>query len=279
MKALKLLLCSLTLLTTACTDSSETRLDKAVKTQSSSVQMAKTPTPDKGMVVAANPHATRAGIKILEAGGSAIDAAIAVQTVLGLVEPQSSGLGGGAFMVVYDSQTGDVWSYDGREEAPSDITKSLFLDDKRNAVRRFPAVASGKSTGTPGAIVMLHMAHEDYGKLPWGPLMDPAIDLAENGFAISPRMARLMKRMGNFFLKDDPTAFDYFFTGEKDADDKFITHGEGFVRDNQPYAESLKLIAKNPRALLEGPLGEKIVQAARQWRRGSAIYYGNFVQF
>ncbi len=279
MKALKLLLCSLTLLTTACTDSSETRLDKAVKTQSSSVQMAKTPTPDKGMVVAANPHATRAGIKILEAGGSAIDAAIAVQTVLGLVEPQSSGLGGGAFMVVYDSQTGDVWSYDGREEAPSDITKSLFLDDKRNAVRRFPAVASGKSTGTPGAIVMLHMAHEDYGKLPWGPLMDPAIDLAENGFAISPRMARLMKRMGNFFLKDDPTAFDYFFTGEKDADDKFITHGEGFVRDNQPYAESLKLIAKNPRALLEGPLGEKIVQAVASPPRAGSLSLADMARY
>ena len=238
-----------------------------------------TPLTDTGMVVAANPHATQAGIQILEAGGSAIDAAIAVQTVLGLVEPQSSGLGGGAFMVVYDGQTGDVWSYDGREEAPSDISSNLFLDDEGNPVRRFPAVASGKSTGTPGAIVMLYRAHEDYGKLPWESLMVPATALAEDGFAISPRMANLMKRMGNFFLKDNPAAFDYFFTGETDTEGKFITHPVGFVRDNPDYAESLKAIGQNPRALLEGPLGEKIVQAVAQPPRGGSLSLADMARY
>ena len=159
MKVLKSLLCSIAILSGACTQNSD-QVEGAINTeqiQRSSVQMGITPLTDTGMVVAANPHATQAGIQILEAGGSAIDAAIAVQTVLGLVEPQSSGLGGGAFMVVYDGQTGDVWSYDGREEAPSDISSNLFLDDEGNPVRRFPAVASGKSTGTPGALSLIHI--------------------------------------------------------------------------------------------------------------------------
>jgi len=116
------------------------------------VIMAKTPVHAKGMVAAANPYATQAGLEILNAGGSAIDAAIAVQTTLGLVEPQSSGLGGGAFLITYDSKTGEVWNYDGRETAPAAATRELFLSDEiiegeRKPLSHFKALASGRSTG------------------------------------------------------------------------------------------------------------------------------------
>ena len=103
-----------------------------------------TPAPAHAMVAAANPHAVEAGLEILLAGGSAVDAAIAVQTTLGLVEPQSSGIGGGAFMIVYDNQTGEVWHYDGRETAPSDITPELFLDENGEPLRYFDGIASGR---------------------------------------------------------------------------------------------------------------------------------------
>ena len=178
------------------------------------IRMAPTPISSQGMVVAANPLAVEAGIDILKEGGSAVDAAIAVQAVLGLVEPQSSGLGGGAFMVVYDSQNGDVWTYDGRETAPSTIGTDLFLGDDGEPIRRFDGVASGLSTGVPGAVVMLEMAHQDYGHINWGPHFEPALRLAEQGFEISPRMAGMMARMGRFFLKDQEAAREYFFEAD-----------------------------------------------------------------
>ena len=164
----------------------------------------KTQSKSAGMVAAANPLATQAGVDILKAGGSAVDAAIAVQAMLGLVEPQSSGLGGGAFMVVYDPKTAKVWAYNGRETAPAAVTPDMFLDPETDKpMRRFAGIASGISTGVPGAVVMLHKAHEDYGKLDWGPQMEPAIKVAEDGFAVSPRMAGITARMGRFVLKDN----------------------------------------------------------------------------
>jgi len=218
-----------------------------------------TPAPQTGMVVAANPLASDAGAKVLREGGSAVDAAIAVQAVLGLVEPQSSGLGGGAFMVVYDPKTGKVWNYNGRETAPVDISPELFLDDDGKPLRYFDGIASGRSTGVPGAVVMLHMAHEDYGKMAWGEQFGDAIALAENGFTVSPRMANIVGRMSKFVLGRQEAARDYFF--EPDGKTPI---GVGFVRDNPAYAQSLKLIAENPRALLEGPLAEKIISAVRE---------------
>ncbi len=232
---------------------------EALKDRPAIERIAKTAAPQGAMVVAANPLASEAGAKVLRDGGSAVDAAIAVQAVLGLVEPQSSGLGGGAFMVVYDPKTGNVWHYDGRETAPAAISPELFLDDNGQPLRYFDGIASGRSTGVPGAIVMLHKAHEDYGQQPWGAQFDEAIALAETGFTVSPRMADIVGRMSKFVLGRQEAARNYFF----EADGK-TPIGVGFVRDNPAYAQSLKLIAKNPRALLEGPLAEQIIAAVQE---------------
>lgn len=139
-------------------------------------------------VAAANPLAVEAGMKVLRDGGSAVDAAVAVQAVLGLVEPQSSGLGGGAFMMHYDAATGEVTSYDGRETAPSAATPELFFENGR-PLPVGDAVLSGRSTGTPGAVALLGMAHRAHGKLPWSGLFGEGERLAREGFTVSPRLA------------------------------------------------------------------------------------------
>lgn len=214
----------------------------------------------KGMVAAANPLASRAGVEILEAGGSAIDAAIAIQAMLGLVEPQSSGLGGGAFMVVYDPKTAKVWSYNGREKAPSAASPEMFMDPQtQKPIPYRNGIASGVSTGVPGVITMLHMAHEDYGLLNWGVQLEPAIKMAENGFKVSPRMADITARMGGFALNRDENAKDYFF-----LDDGITPLPVGFLRDNPQYAVTLRALQKNPRALLEGPIAQEILRVTHK---------------
>jgi gamma-glutamyltranspeptidase/glutathione hydrolase len=139
-------------------------------------------------VAAANPLAVEAGMKVLNAGGSAVDAAVAVQAVLGLVEPQSSGLGGGAFMMVFDAATGEVTSYDGRETAPAAATPELFYENGR-PLSVPDAVLSGRSTGAPGAVAMLALAQAKHGRLPWSALFGDAERLARDGFVVSPRLA------------------------------------------------------------------------------------------
>ena len=144
------------------------------------------------MVVTANPLASKAGCDVLKAGGTAVDAAVAVQAVLGLVEPQSSGLGGGAFMLHYDATTKAVETYDGRETAPAAATENYlrWIDDVTDQTTPRPSArASGRSIGTPGAVRMLDLAHKDHGKLPWKDLFQPAIKLATDGFPISGRIA------------------------------------------------------------------------------------------
>lgn len=206
-----------------------------------------------GMVAAANPYAVEAGLEVLRAGGSAVDASIAVQTVLGLVEPQSSGIAGGAFMMLYDNKTGDVWFYNGREKAPAGVTPDMFLDpESGEPLGYLDRVGSGRSTGVPGVMVMLEKAHKDYGKLDWAKSFDPGIALAEGGFEVSPRLNSLLGRMQRFGFLKDPNAAEYF-----------LNDGEilpvGFKRTNQPYADVLTALSKNPRALLEGPIGEAII--------------------
>ncbi|MEJ6789096.1 gamma-glutamyltransferase family protein [Brevundimonas sp. BR2-1] len=139
-------------------------------------------------VAAANPLAVEAGLKVLREGGSAVDAAVAIQAVLGLVEPQSSGLGGGAFMMMFDAATGEVTSYDGRETAPAAATPDLFYENGR-PLGVGEAVLSGRSTGAPGAVAMLAMAHRAHGRLPWNALFGDAERLARDGFVVSPRLA------------------------------------------------------------------------------------------
>src|SRR5512137_1382727 len=141
-------------------------------------------------VAAANPIAVEAGLEILRAGGSAVDAAVAVQAALGLVEPQSSGLGGGAFLLYYDAQTGKVTAFNGRETAPAGATPDMFLDAQGQPLSYSDAVTSGRATGVPGAVAMLGLAHSKYGRLPWSDLFDDTIRVAEDGFPVPQRLAR-----------------------------------------------------------------------------------------
>ncbi len=255
MKTISALLLTSALCLSACKDT--TPEISTNKTQSG-FHISTTEASSPGMVVAANPHAVEAGIAVLRKGGSAVDAAIAVQTVLGLVEPQSSGLAGGAFMIVYDNETGDVWFYNGRETAPAGVTPDMFLDPDTSEPRRyFQRVTSGRATGVPGVMVMLDKAHKDYGKLDWRESFAPGIALAEGGFDVSPRLNDLITRMSQYGFGSDPDAQAYFFTEDG------APLPVGFKRDNQPYADVLKALADNPRALLEGQIAEDIIAETR----------------
>ena len=142
-------------------------------------------------VAAANPLATDAGLQVLRAGGSAIDAAVAVQMVLTLVEPQSSGIGGGAFML--HAFGAKVEAFDGRETAPAGVDEKLFLGADGKPIPFYDGVVGGRSVGVPGTVKMLEVAHKQYGRLPWAQLFAPAISLAESGFKVSNRLATLLK--------------------------------------------------------------------------------------
>src|SRR5450432_2011334 len=141
------------------------------------------------IVAAANPVAADAGIEILRKGGSAADAAVAIQAMLGLVEPQSSGVGGGGFMLYYNAASGEVAAIDGREKAPAGATPDMFLDAQRRPLSYLAAVRTGRSTGVPGAIALLFAAHERLGVLPWRQLFAPAIRAATDGFKVTARLA------------------------------------------------------------------------------------------
>jgi gamma-glutamyltranspeptidase/glutathione hydrolase len=210
------------------------------------------------MVAAANPHAVEAGLEALRSGGDAIDAAIAVQSVLGLVEPQSSGLGGGAFMLYFDAQSGETTVYDGRETAPASAGPDLFLDENGNALGFFDSVFSGHSVGAPGAIAMLAMAHEDHGVLEWGDGFDAAILLAENGFSVSPRLQNFIVALAPRTPIDEwPASRDYFFL------DDGSPLPVGHILRNPAYANSARSLASDWRNLYEGPLAEAIVDAVQ----------------
>jgi len=206
-------------------------------------------------VAAANPLATDAGYQILLAGGSAIDAAIAVQMVLTLVEPQSSGIGGGAFILHHDGKK--VEAYDGREVAPAAATEKLFLDAQDKPLPFIDGVVSGLSVGVPGTLTVLEMAHKEHGKLPWANLMQPAIQLAEQGFKLSPHLHRGL--FAENYLRSDPVAAAYFY----DA------HGKpfpvGHVLKNPELAAVMREIAKRgSQALKDGPVAEALVKKVRQ---------------
>jgi gamma-glutamyltranspeptidase/glutathione hydrolase len=160
----------------------------------------------KYMVAAANPLAVEAGYEMLKQGGTAIDAAIATQLVLTLVEPQSSGIGGGAFLMYYDGKK--VQAFDGRETAPSKADEHLFQRADGTPLSRAAGIVGGRSTGAPGVLRMLALAHRQHGKLAWKALFQPAIRFAEQGFAVSPRLNSLLAE--DRYLRNDPTARAYF---------------------------------------------------------------------
>lgn len=162
------------------------------------------------MVVSAHPLATQAGYEILSKGGNATDAMVAVQTVLGLVEPQSSGLGGGAFLLYYDAQEGRLTTFDGRETAPLGTYETLFINSEGETLGFFEAVLGGKSVGTPGTPKLLWERHKANGKLAWHEVLQPAITLAEQGFEVTPRLASALDR-DSARLTQDPQASAYFY--------------------------------------------------------------------
>ena len=206
-------------------------------------------TAKKFMVAAANPLAVDAGYRMLKQGGSAIDAAIAVQMVLTLVEPQSSGIGGGAFLLHFDGR--QVRAFDGRETAPASATEKLFLDAAGKPIPFFDAVVGGRSVGVPGVLRMLELAHRRYGKLPWRTLFAPAIALAESGFTVSPRLAMLLKE--ETYLKKDATAAAYFYDGSGQP------WPAGHLLKNPALARTLRQIAEGGAdAFYEGRIAQDI---------------------
>jgi gamma-glutamyltranspeptidase / glutathione hydrolase len=209
----------------------------------------------KWMVAAANPLAAEVGAAILKAGGSALDAAIAVQMVLTLVEPQSSGIGGGAFLVHFDGQ--QVQTFDGRETAPSAARDDLFIDRNQQPLPVPAAVVGGRSVGVPGVLRMLALAHAQHGRLPWVRLFEPAIRLAEEGFVVSPRLARLIEL--DQALMRDPAARAYFY----EADGRPKTAGT--LLTNPALATTLRDIAQHgPKAFYQGDLALAIVNKVRE---------------
>lgn len=217
---------------------------------------------DKYMVVANTPLATKAGCDVLRAGGSAIDAAIAVQAVLGLVEPQSSTIAGSAFLMYYDAKNKKVTAYDGRETAPAAATNYYLLrQDQSNANSLAPvpsARRSGRSIGVPGTMKMLDMAHTEHGKLAWNKLFDNAINLAANGFKVPGRLANaIAANKANLAL--DKNAVQTYFKADGTA------YNVGETLKNVAYAETLKKVAdQGAQALYQGQIAQNIIQKAGQ---------------
>jgi len=219
---------------------------------------------DQGMVAAANPMAVEAGLKVLRAGGSAVDAAVAVQATLGLVEPQSSGLGGGAFMTYYDAKTRTVSAYNGRETAPKAATPQLFYGDDGKPLSRTAAILSGRSTGVPGAVAMLHLAQKGHGKLAWKDLFGEAERLADQGFPAPNRMAAAASSRSPQASAPDAVAYFTKPDGTK------IQPGD--IVKNPAYAATVrKIAAEGPKAILEGEIAQAIVQRVRQGENAGAM--------
>nr|WP_313008901.1 gamma-glutamyltransferase family protein [Brevundimonas vesicularis] len=214
-------------------------------------------------VAAANPLAVEAGMTVLRRGGSAVDAAVAIQAVLGLVEPQSSGLGGGAFLTSYDAETGTVTAYDGRETAPASATPELFYEDGK-PLPFIDAVLSGRSTGAPGAVAMLAMAQKDHGKLAWRDLFGDAERLARDGFTVSPRLAGMIngrspqartRWASAYFTKPDGTRYQ-----------------AGDTLKNPAYADTVaRLAQQGPGVVYGGPIGRDIAAAVREGPRPGGL--------
>ncbi|HEX6741500.1 MAG TPA: gamma-glutamyltransferase family protein [Sphingomicrobium sp.] len=208
-------------------------------------------------VIAANPLAAQAGLNVLKRGGSAVDAAVAVQAMLSLVEPQSSGVGGGAFMNYYDARTGKLTIYDGREVAPAQATRGMFLDAAGKPLPFDTAVVSGRATGVPGAVKMLALAHDEHGKLRWSSLFGDAERTADHGFIVSPRLQRMIH--ADYAENHQPDVIAYF----SKPDGTLLNAGDRLI--NKPYADFLRrLAAQGPAALYAGSTAAKIVERTHQ---------------
>ena len=223
----------------------------------------------KFMAVTANPHATRAAYAVLESGGSAIDAAIAAQMVLGLVEPQSSGIGGGAFMLYWDESSQKLTAYDGRETAPMAVDENLFITESGQPDSFFDAVIGGKSVGVPGVVKMLEDAHSQYGVAPWSSLFDDAIDLATDGFAVSERLNTLIKAVPKVASREQIASYLFDSRGEPLS--------VGATLKNSQYARTLKILAQNGSdTFYRGQLAQEMVAVSREDKNASQLSLTDF---
>ena len=211
------------------------------------------------MISAANPIATQIGYEILAKGGSAIDAMVAVQFALNLVEPQSSGIGGGAFLLYWDAKTQKLYSFDGREKAPSAATPDYWLGEDGKPVKWFDAVVGGRSVGVPGTLKLLEHVHQRFGNMEWAGLLEPTRTLAAGGFQVSPRLAGLIKRStGRGKLESFEATRSYFY------DSNGLPLEAGHLLRNPDFAQSLALIQKEGSApFYKGELAAKIVEAVK----------------
>ncbi|MDZ7645521.1 MAG: gamma-glutamyltransferase [Woeseiaceae bacterium] len=211
-----------------------------------------------GMVTAANPHAVRAAAEMLRRGGHAVDAAIAAHAVLGLVEPESSGLGGSAFMLVFQRGNGDIVLYDGRETAPAGATPDMFIVDGQPLGFR-EAWQTGLSVGVPGTVALYRAAHEAHGRLPWADLFQPAIELARDGFEVTPKLHNWLVRLASMISPEaSPAAHAYLYPDGEPLP-------AGYVRDNPAYAETLaRIAAEGSDAFYKGELAEAMAARAQQ---------------
>jgi len=208
------------------------------------------------IIAAANPYAAEAGLKMLRAHGSAVDAAIAAQAVLTLVEPESSGIGGGAFMMLYDPAHRRVTSFDGRETAPQSAAPTMFLDASGKPRAHFDVVPGGLSVGVPGVIAMLELAHKRYGRLPWATLFEPAITLAEKGFPVGRKLAATIKAFPQ--MAKMPDIKRYFYK----ADGTPLEQGD--ILKNPELASTLRAVAaEGAEALYSGDVAQAIVDAVQ----------------
>ena len=225
-----------------------------------------------GFVIAANPLAANAGLEVLKRGGSAIDAAIAVQAMLSLVEPQSSGIGGGVFINYYDAASEKVSIYDGRETAPAQASATMFLKADGSELPFREAVVSGRATGVPGAVAALAMAHREHGRLPWSGLFADAQRAAGQGFAVSPRLARFIH--GSFPQNATPDTRTYFTK----ADGTLLNAGD--TLRNPAFAEFLgRLAAQGPAALYAGATAAKIVEKTRAGPLGGSMTMADLASY
>jgi gamma-glutamyltranspeptidase/glutathione hydrolase len=208
------------------------------------------------MIAAANPLAAQAGLEMLRAHGSAVDAAIAAQLVLTLVEPESSGIGGGAFLMLYDPSKKRITSFDGRETAPQSATPTMFLNASGKPRPHFDAVPGGLSVGVPGVIAMLELAHQRYGRLPWARLFEPAIALADKGFPVGRKLAATLKAFPQ--MAQMPDVKRYFYK----PDGTPLNQGE--ILKNPELANTLRVIAGNgAKAFYSGDIAQAIVTAVQ----------------
>jgi len=210
------------------------------------------------MVVTADPRATISAKRILEAGGTAMDAAISAQMILNLVEPQSSGIGGGAFILYYDAKTKNIYAWDGREKAPMNFSESILLNPNGKKKGFIEAVSGGLAVGVPSLVPMLEKAHEIHGNMPWKSLFDDAIKLSTEGFIVGNRLAKLISRAPH--LKNQEIAKEYF-----NIDNGGLQEGD--LKKNLKFAESLKLIRDNgSKAMLHGKLAANILSTVIEYK-------------